>query len=109
MWGWWDSNIWITNAGIYNTDKTPKQAAKAIQQLWDTEFSTSLHIPQPQSLAEEQQLQQGLAGQQQSWTARFTGFYGTYAYEFTAAGGRVVQGRVQLGRQTPQQSLVEAV
>lgn len=94
MWGWWDANIWITNAGIYKPDKTPKQAAVAIQQLWDKEFSTSLELASP-----------SVDG---SGWLEFTGFYGTYVFEYVAADGQAIRGTLQLGRQSPRQSLVDA-
>jgi endo-1,4-beta-xylanase len=84
MWGWWDANIWSTNAGIYRADKTPKQAALAIQQLWDQEFSTSLEMINP-------------AVDSSGWL-QFKGFYGTYAVEYVAADGQAVRRVLQLGR-----------
>jgi hypothetical protein len=95
MWGWWDGNIWISNAGIYRPDKTPKQAALAIRELWEQELSTAVHVGQPETWVS-------------AWT-QFQGFYGTYRYSYTTANGRAVQGTVQLGRQQPRQSLIQAV
>jgi len=92
MWGWWDGNIWITNAGIYKADKQLKKAALAIQDLWRSELSTSLEVKLPET----------------SWT-KFKGFYGLYDYKYTTAGGQSVRGSVQLGRNSPQQSLVQVV
>lgn len=94
MWGWWDGNIWISNAGIYRADKTPKQAALAIRELWDNELSTRLHVEQPQT--------DGVSG----WTP-FKGFFGVYLYSYTTADGIVVQGTVQLSRDQLRQSLVQ--
>lgn len=91
MWGWWDGNIWISNAGIYRADKTPKQAALAIRELWDNELSTRLHVEQPQT---------GVS----AWTP-FKGFFGVYRYSYTTVDGSVVQGTVQLGRDQPRQNL----
>lgn len=92
MWGWWDANIWATNAGIYRADRTPKEAALAIHNLWNKEFSTAVQAASP------------AVSTSQGWL-QFEGFYGTYAYEYLAADGRSVQGTVLLGRNSPRHSL----
>lgn len=92
MWGWWDANIWIRNAGIYKANKQPKAAALAIQDLWSKELSTSLELPQLPN---------------DSRWAEFTGFWGTYEYAYTTAEGQRMMGSVHLGRSAPRQSLVQ--
>lgn len=95
MWGWWDANIFSGNAGIYRADKQPKQAALAIRDLWGTELSTSVEVQQPQT---------GPSG----WT-QFSGYFGTYTFEYAAAEGRVVKGTVHLGRNSARQSLIQVL
>jgi hypothetical protein len=93
MWGWWDANIFSVNAGIYKANKQPKKAALAIQKLWSTEFSTNVDVPQPPA----------------DGRVTFKGYFGTYGYEYTAAGGGIMQGTLQLTRKQPACSLFDAV
>jgi hypothetical protein len=92
MWGWWDANIFSTNAGLYKANKQPKKAAVAVQQLWGNEFSTKVDVQQPPADAK----------------VSFKGFFGTYGYEYTGADGGVVRGTLQLTRKQPQYSLADA-
>lgn len=79
MWGFWDANIWIPNAGIYNANKTPKKAALAIQN-WLKGIRTEVEVAEPAGLTE------------------FRGYYGTYEYSYETQSGTVQQGLVRFSR-----------
>jgi hypothetical protein len=81
MWGWWDSNIWIPNAGMYTVDRKPKAVALAVQELMQQEFSTNLTVEVPQA----------------GWT-QFKGYYGDYEYSFVDQAGSMKSGMLHFGK-----------
>lgn len=44
LWGFWDGNIWVKNAGIYRLDKTPKAAAVALRAVWKEFNRVTVHL-----------------------------------------------------------------
>eukprot|EP00775_Hariotina_reticulata_P012185 gene12185-12322_t len=80
MWEFWDNNIWIKNAGIFNADKTPKKAALAVRDLWQREWSTNLNMPHPAT------------------RTSFYGFYGLYSYTFSMPDGQQHSGAIRLSK-----------
>uniref|UniRef100_A0A383V525 endo-1,4-beta-xylanase n=1 Tax=Tetradesmus obliquus TaxID=3088 RepID=A0A383V525_TETOB len=81
MWGWWDANMWVQDAGIYRADKTPKKAAAAIQALWESEWSSQVYVPQPSD-----------------GFATFRGFFGSYDWSYVDADGASQRGVVHFGK-----------
>jgi hypothetical protein len=93
MWGWWDGNIWIPNAGMYTVDRKPKAVAAAVQELIQHDLSMNVKIEAPQT----------------GWM-EFMGYYGEYAYSFVDQAGGVKSGLLQFGKGAARrQSLVETV
>jgi endo-1,4-beta-xylanase len=92
LWGWWDGNIWIPNAGLYTADRRPKLAAAAVEELLQQDLSTSVTVEAPEA----------------GWM-QFTGFHGDYEYSFVNNAGRVKKGTVHFGKGAARrQSLFQA-
>jgi hypothetical protein len=76
-------------AAACRADKTPKKAAAAIQQLWDTEWSTQVAVQQPVD---------GMV--------KFSGFFGSYDWSFIDPSGTVQRGVAHFGRGRRRRSAV---
>jgi hypothetical protein len=112
MWGWWDGNMWTPNAGIYTTDRQPKQAAIALRKLWSEELTTNIHLkrvsvasPGVSALPERDGEVTITAGAGGHWVD-FEGFHGEYEYSFKAPDGKRQQGTVNMGKSNARHSLV---
>jgi hypothetical protein len=73
---------WLLGPIIHcRADKTPKEAAAAIQQLWETEWATQVAVPQPSD-----------------GYVTFHGFFGSYEWSFVDPMGITQRGVVHFGR-----------